>query len=72
MPINRIASTKRGKAAVAAVLVAAAAGPAAYLSIGAPTADTPLAVTLAMKELIRPWEGRRLIAYRDIVGVLTI
>lgn len=35
-------------------------------------AGAATAVALAAGTLIQPWEGRRLVAYRDIVGVLTI
>ncbi|OWV99984.1 lysozyme [Rhizobium sp. R693] len=33
---------------------------------------TPPAVELAIKELIKPWEGVKLTAYIDIVGVVTV
>jgi GH24 family phage-related lysozyme (muramidase) len=65
MPINKIVPTRRAKAAIAAVVAAFSAGGAAYVQYGAPTADTPPAVTLAIKELIKPWEGRKLVAYFD-------
>jgi GH24 family phage-related lysozyme (muramidase) len=35
-------------------------------------AGAATAVALAVTALIQPWEGRSLVAYRDIVGVLTI
>lgn len=35
-------------------------------------AGATTAVALAVTALIQPWEGRSLVAYRDIVGVLTI
>ncbi|SHF06320.1 Phage-related lysozyme (muramidase), GH24 family [Kaistia soli DSM 19436] len=53
MPVNKIQSSRRAKAAIAG---AGAVG----------------AVALASVVLIQPWEGRSLVAYRDIVGVLTI
>ncbi|NLS19914.1 lysozyme [Rhizobium sp. P40RR-XXII] len=66
MPINKIVATKRGKAAIAAALVAAAA--AGWQS----TKDTnpakhvyPPAVILATDKLIKPWEGLVLKAHRD-------
>lgn len=67
MPINKIVATKRGKAAVAALVGAA-------VSIGGlfmPAAQPP-AVSLAVNHLIKPWEGLHLTAYKDIVGVWTI
>lgn len=84
MPINKIAPTKRGKAAVAAsVAFAIGTGWAALYSGGAPDTPakvraaiakgyTPPAVQLAIDKLIKPWEGIHLTAYRDIVGVPTI
>jgi lysozyme len=69
MPINKIVATKRGKAAIAAVMAAAVAA-GGYFNIGGET--VPPSVKLAMETLVRPWEGRELVAYRDIVGVLTI
>lgn len=67
MPVNKIVATKRGKAAIAAVLAGIAAG-----SYGAYTAlRTPPAVILAVEKLIKPWEGISLTPYRDIVGVTT-
>lgn len=65
MPINRIVPTRRAKAAIAAAVAAFTTGGAAYMQYGAPTVDTPPAVTLAIKELIKPWEGRKLVAYFD-------
>lgn len=66
MPINKIVATKRGKAAIAAALVAAAA--AGWQS----TKDTnpakhvyPPAVILATDKLIKPWEGLVLKAHWD-------
>jgi len=66
MPINKIVATKRGKAAIAAALAAAAA--AGWQS----TKDTnpakhvyPPAVILATDKLIKPWEGLVLKAHWD-------
>ncbi|NGO63970.1 lysozyme [Rhizobium daejeonense] len=84
MPINKITATKRGKAAVAAAIIAAVASGWTVLSGGsAPDTPaeirvaisrgyTPPAVQLAIDKLIKPWEGVHLTAYRDIVGVPTI
>lgn len=64
MPINRIVATKRGKAAIAAALVAAS-------SLGWHSQkDTsekvlPPAVILATDELILPWEGMVLRSHWD-------
>jgi lysozyme len=68
MPINKIVASKRGKAAIAAVLAAVIAGG----SLIPASNSTPPAVTLAVNSLIKPWEGLRLTAYRDSVGVPTI
>lgn len=84
MPINKIKASKRGKAAVAATIVAAAisgwtllfggAAPDTPYEIRAAITKgyTPPAVELAIDKLIKPWEGVHLTAYRDIVGVPTI
>lgn len=60
MPINKIAPTKRGKAAIAAV-VAASIGGFATIFGGYRVPDD---VALAVK-VIQPWEGRALVAYYD-------
>ena len=62
-PRFAIKATGRGKAAVLAVLVAAAAG--AY-GVG-PTAVPP-EVILARNTLVRPWEGRERRAYYDTIA----
>ena len=67
MPINKIVATKRGKAAVAAA-VAAVIG----VTASALPAKEPVAVTMAVNHLIKPWEGLRTTAYKDMVGVWTI
>lgn len=83
MPINRIVATKRGKAAVAAAIIAAAAsGWAAFTDTNGETPATvraaisrgiePTPVRLAIDKLIKPWEGVHTTAYKDIVGVWTI
>lgn len=69
MPIKRIRTSGRAKAAIAAVLAAATVA-GGYFNIGGER--VPPSVKLAMDTLVRPWEGRKLIAYRDMVGVLTI
>lgn len=84
MPVNRIVKTKRGWAsALAAAAFAAATGWATLFGGSAP--DTPQevraavskgyvppAVRLSINKLIKPWEGVRLEAYLDSVGVPTI
>lgn len=83
MPINKIVATKRGKAAVAAALIAAAtSGWTAFTELRGETPQTvrtaiargitPAPVQLAIDKLIKPWEGVHLVAYRDMVGVPTI
>lgn len=84
MPVNRIVKSKRGVASVlAAAAFAVATGWATLFGGSAP--DTPQevraaiakgyvppAVRLAIDKLIKPWEGVRLEAYLDDVGVPTI
>lgn len=82
MPINKIVATKRGKAAVAAATALAIASGWAGMTDKAETPQTvraaiargitPAPVKLAVDELIKPWEGIHLTAYRDIVGIPTI
>lgn len=64
MPINKIVATKRGKAAIAAAIIAAAAG--GWQSVKDTSAKVhPPAVVLATEHLIRPWEGLVLSAHWD-------
>ncbi len=64
MPINKIVATKRGKAAIAAALLAAAG--AGWTSLSAPSAaNPPPAVILATDTLIKPWEGLVLVSHWD-------
>lgn len=67
MPINKIVATVRGRAAIATVATMTAAG-----VLFAPTWEYPAPVKLAVNSLIKPWEGLRLKAYRDSVGIPTI
>ncbi|MCJ9725417.1 lysozyme [Agrobacterium sp. SHOUNA12C] len=64
MPINKIVATKRGKAAIAAALIAAAAGGWHSIKDSSPTVHPP-AVILATSSLIKPWEGLVLKAHWD-------
>lgn len=62
MPINKITSTKRGKAAIAAALIAAVtAGWQGYKTV----TNAPPAVVLATNALIKPWEGLVLKSHWD-------
>ncbi len=62
MPINRINSSKRGKAAIAgATLAAILAGGGTFFTESAP----PAAVILATDSLIKPWEGLALKSHWD-------
>lgn len=72
MPITKLRPTGRARAAIAAIMAMA-------ISIGGiwyvPTSSGkqyPAAVVLAGEHIIKGWEGLRLVAYRDIVGVWTI
>ena len=64
MPINKIVATKRGKAAIAAALIAAAAGGWHSFRDTSATVHPP-AVILAQKALIETWEGEVLTAHWD-------
>jgi GH24 family phage-related lysozyme (muramidase) len=64
MPINRIIATRRGKAAIAAALIAAEAGGWVSYKDTSPMVHPP-AVVLATNSLIRPWEGLVLSAHWD-------
>lgn len=65
MPVNKIVATKRGKAAIAAAMAAAAAlGWQGYTTATA----LPPAVILARDSLIKPWEGLVLKAHWDAFG----
>ncbi|QIG69097.1 lysozyme-like protein [Rhizobium phage RHph_N1_15] len=64
MPINKIVATKRGKAAIAAAIIAAGVG--GWQSQKDTAAEVlPPAVILATDELIFPWEGMVLAAHWD-------
>jgi len=66
MPINKIVATKRGKAAIAAALVAAAAAGWQSLKDTNPAKHVyPPAVILVTDKLIKPWEGLVLKAHWD-------
>jgi GH24 family phage-related lysozyme (muramidase) len=64
MPINKIVATKRGKAAIAAAIIAATAG-GWHSQIDTSQTVLPPAVILATDELILPWEGMVLKAHWD-------
>lgn len=65
MPINKITPTKRGKAAIAAVLTSIAAGGYAAYDRYATTAKMDPAVILAVEKAIIPWEGLALRSHWD-------
>ena len=62
MPINKIAPSKRAKAAIAAVVAVAISGSVALFP-GQPAVHDDVA--LASTTLVQPWEGRSLKAYLD-------
>lgn len=64
MPINKITSSKRGKAAIAAALIAALAGGWKSMKDTSPKVLPP-AVILATDRLILPWEGMVLKSHWD-------
>ncbi len=65
MPINKITPTKRGKAAIAAVLVTIASGGYATYDRYAKTQKMDPAVILAVEKGIMPWEGLVLKSHWD-------
>jgi GH24 family phage-related lysozyme (muramidase) len=65
MPVNKITSTKRGKAAIAGVLATIAAGGYAAYDRYATTAKMDPAVILAVEKAIIPWEGLVLRSHWD-------
>lgn len=62
MPINKIKPSNRAKSAIAAALIAAAAGAGGY---AVTNPSTPTAVVLATNSLIKPWEGLVLKSHWD-------
>ncbi|WP_296040262.1 lysozyme [uncultured Agrobacterium sp.] len=65
MPINRITPTRRGKAAIAAVLASIAAGGYTAYDRYATTEKMDPAVILAVEKAIIPWEGLVLKSHWD-------
>jgi GH24 family phage-related lysozyme (muramidase) len=65
MPRNRITTSKRASAAIAAVAVASIGGFVAIFPNEPPVPDD---VALATTALIQPWEGRSLKAYLDTIA----
>jgi len=63
--------SRRAIAAIAAIVMAAFSA-AGVLYVNTATGPVPAAIVLATETLVKPWEGRELKAYRDVVGVLTI
>jgi GH24 family phage-related lysozyme (muramidase) len=66
MPVNRIAPTARGRAAIASITALAIGGIVAVFPGQTPVHDD---VALAIKTLVVPWEGQRLRAYLDTLPV---
>lgn len=64
MPVNKITSSNRGRAAIAAAIIAAAVGGWHSLKDTSPTVHPP-AVILAQKALVETWEGEVLTAHYD-------
>lgn len=63
MPVNRITATKRGKAAIAAVVMVCAT--TGWASFRESAKNPPPAVILATDTLIRGWEGMTLAPHWD-------
>lgn len=72
MPITKLRPTKRASAAIAAVMALAMSVGGVWYARAPDGRQYPTAVVLAVEHIIKNWEGLRLVAYRDIVGVWTI
>lgn len=68
MPFNRIKSSGRASAAIAAVMAVATAIGGVWYVKGPDGQQIPAAVVLAVDNLVKPWEGRELKAYWDSYG----
>ncbi|WP_026793007.1 lysozyme [Pleomorphomonas oryzae] len=66
MATIKLSPTRRARAAIAAVVVAAGAGGTVALMPGA--VPVPDDVALAVEVLVKPWEGRSLSAYLDSIA----
>lgn len=64
MPTQKIRSSKRAKAAIAAVVAASIGGTVAIFG----GTRVPDDVALAVTALVQPWEGRSLTAYLDTIA----
>lgn len=72
MPIHKLRPTKRASAAIAAVMAVAMSIGGVWYARAPDGRQYPAAVVLAVEHIIKNWEGLRLVAYRDMVGVWTI
>lgn len=66
MATIKLSPTRRARAAIAAVILAAGAGGTVALMPG--VAPVPDDVALAVDVLVKPWEGRSLTAYLDTMA----
>lgn len=66
MATIKLSSTRRARAVIAAVVLAAGAGGTVALMPG--VAPVPDDVALAVEVLVKPWEGRSLTAYLDRIS----
>lgn len=66
MATIKLTASKRAKAAIAAIVLAAGASGTVALFPGAP--PVPDDVALAIQVLVKPWEGRSLKAYLDTIA----
>ncbi|WP_370677560.1 lysozyme [Pleomorphomonas sp. PLEO] len=66
MATTKLTPTKRARAAIAGVVLAAGAGGMVSLMPGA--APVPDDVALAIEVLVKPWEGRSLTGYLDTIA----
>ncbi len=66
MATIKLSASRRARAAIAAVVLAAGAGGTVVFLPG--TAPVPDDVALAVQVLVKPWEGRSLRAYLDTIA----
>lgn len=69
--MSKLNVTGRARAAIAAIMaIATLVG--GVLTVSTSSGQMPAAIVLATETLVKPWEGRELKAYKDIVGKWTI
>ncbi len=69
---SKLSASRRASVAITAVMSGSTLAGGVWYTAQPGGEPVPAAVQLAATALVRPWEGRELRAYRDIVGVWTI